>query len=330
MQESKRKLPVLAVDLGGTKILVAIVSDRGEILAEERHPTQATEGPQAVIGRIVSAIEHILSLEKMTLSQLHSISMAAAGAIDIEKGLVTSSPNLPGWRNIPVRDTVREKFGVDTFILHDANAAALAEQHFGAGKGAKNLIYVTVSTGIGGGIIINGKLYTGASGSAGEVGHMTIDVDGPKCNCGNIGCLEVLASGKAVAREAIKRINAGEKTSITELVEGRIEDITAEKVGIAAQRGDSLALEVILVAANYLGIGLINLVNIFNPEIIVIGGGLSKLGDLLLEPARRLVNERAFAQSAEAVRIVTARLGDEVGVLGAAIYARQQKPNKLL
>lgn len=157
MRESRRKLPVLAVDLGGTKILAAIVSGSGDVLAEERHPTQADEGPQGVIGRIVSAIDHILTLEKMSLSQLHSISMAAAGAIDVEKGLVTSSPNLPGWHNTPLRDIVKEKFGVNTFILHDANAAALAEQHFGAGKGVKNLIYITVSTGIGGGIIIAGN-----------------------------------------------------------------------------------------------------------------------------------------------------------------------------
>ncbi len=327
MRESSQK-PVLAVDLGGTKILAALVSGDWKLLAEERYLTRSAGEAQEVVDQIIAAIENTLKISGMKLSQLHSISIAAPGPINYEKGTVTASPNIPGWHDIALRSIIKDRFKIKTFIVHDASSAALAEQHLGAGRGIKNLIYITVSTGIGGGIIINGKLYSGASGSAGEVGHMTIDVDGPRCNCGNTGCLEVLASGTAVAREAIKRIRAGEKTSITELVAGRIEDVTAEKVGIAAQNGDALAVEVMAGAANYLGIGLVNLVNIFNPEMIIIGGGMSKLGDRLLEPGRRLVKEKAFSQSADAVRIVTAELGDNVGVLGAAIYARQRKKER--
>jgi glucokinase len=270
-------------------------------------------------------IDHLLSLRNLDPSQLDSISIAAAGAIDIEKGLVTLSPNLPGWRDIPLRDMVGEKYGVNTFLINDASAAALGEHHFGAGKGVSNFIMLTVGTGIGGGIIINGKLYSGPSGSAGEIGHMTIDVNGPKCSCGNIGCLERLVSGTAVAEEAIRRLSQGEKSSLTEIGGGKIKSITAEKVSLAAQNGDSLAMEVISKAATYLGIGLVNLVNIFNPEMIIIGGGLAKVGDLLLEPARRVVRERAFQLSARLVRIVPAQLGDDAAVLGAAIFARQQK-----
>ncbi len=320
-----QELPVLAVDLGGTKIITAIISNKGQMVAREYCLTLAEEGPQSVINRILSAIDHLLSLRNIESSQLGSISIAAAGVIDFDRGMITSSPNLPGWYDIPLRDIVREKHGVNTFLINDANAAALGEHHFGAGKGVNNLIYLTVSTGIGGGIIINGRLYSGLCGSAGEIGHMTIDVNGPKCNCGNIGCLETLASGTAVAKEAIRCISQGGKSSLTEIVEGKIENITAEEVSLAAQRGDSLALEVISKGATYLGIGMVNMVNIFNPEMIIVGGGMAKMGDLLLNPARRVVRERAFSLSAQAVRIVPAQLGDDVGVLGAAIFARRQK-----
>ena len=326
MEETRKHgLPVLAIDLGGTKILTAIISNRGRVVASEYHLTLADEGPEAVINRILSAIDHLLSLGNIGSSQLDNISIAAAGAIDLEKGLVTLSPHLPGWHDVPLRDIVKEKYRVNTFLLNDASAAALGEHHFGAGKEVNNLVYLTVGTGIGGGIIINGKLYSGASGSAGEIGHMTIDVNGLRCKCGNIGCLEMLVSGTAVAREAVRRIGCGESSSLTEMVEGKIENITAEKVEVAARRGDSLALEVILEAATYLGIGMVNLVNIFNPEMIIVGGGMAKMGDLLLEPARQVVRKRAFSLSAQAVRIVPAQLGDNGGVLGAAIFARQQK-----
>jgi glucokinase len=324
----KSESPVLAVDLGGTKVVTAIVSRKGQVMAREYYPTLAAEGPGSVINRIHAAIDRLLWANGVSVSELHSISVACAGAIDMSQGLVTSSPNLPGWCAIPFRDIMREKYGVNTYLINDAKAAALGECSFGAGRGVNNLVYLTVSTGIGGGIIIDDKLYFGSSGSAGEVGHMTIDVNGPKCNCGNIGCWETLASGTAVAREARRRISGGERSSLTETVEGRIEDITAEKVGAAAQLGDSLALDIIGKAANYLGVGMVNLVNIFNPDVIIIGGGMAKVGDLLLNPAKQIVRERAFLVSAQAVRIVLAQLGDYAGVLGAAVFALQQPLRK--
>ena len=320
----QQELPVLAIDLGGTKIIAAIVSNQGQILAKEYCLTLANEGPQSVINRIFSAIDHLLSAKSINLSQLNSISLAAPGAIDLDSGLVTLSPNLPDWHDIPLRDIVKEKYRVSTFLLNDASAATLGEHRFGAGKGIKNLIYLTVSTGIGGGIIIDGELYSGACGGAGEIGHMTIDVNGPRCSCGNIGCLEMLASGTAVAREATRRISQGEKSSLTEIMSGNIEGITAEEVDIAARDGDSLAIEVISQAATYLGVGMVNLVNIFNPEMIIVGGGMAKMGDRLLNPARQVVMDRVFPLLAQAVCIVPAQLGEDAGVLGAAVFARQQ------
>jgi glucokinase len=324
MPKVKGSLPVLAIDLGGTKIMAAIVSHQGQVVAKEYHPTLAKEGPPSVINRLFSAIDHLLEVRNIGLSQLHGISIAAAGAIDLDQGVVTSSPNLPGWCDIPLRDTLNRKYKVNTFLINDASAGAVGEHEFGAGRGINNLIYLTVGTGIGGGIIINGRLYLGPSGSAGEIGHMTIDVNGPRCSCGNIGCLETLASGTAIAREAIRRISLGERSILTEMVEAKIENITAELVRMAAQGGDSLALEVISQAATYLGVGMVNLVNIFNPEMIIVGGGVMQMGDLLLEPARQVVKERAFPLAARAVRIVPSQLGDNAAVLGAAVFAYGQ------
>ena len=329
MQEIKKaELPVLAIDLGGTNIFAAIISSQGRVMARACYLTLADEGSEAVINRIFLVIEDLLHQRSMKLCQLDSISIATAGAIDFDKGLVTSSPHLPGWHDVPLRDIVGGKYKVKTFLINDANAAALGEHKFGAGQGVDNLIVLTVGTGIGGGIIVGGKLYSGASGSAGEIGHMTIDVSGPRCDCGNDGCLEALVSGGAVAKEAIRRIRQGGSSSLTGVVGGKIENITAEEVSVEAQGGDSLASEVILQAATYLGIGLASIVNIFNPEMIIIGGGMAKMGDLLLNPARQVVRQRAFQLPVRAVRIVPAQLGDDAGMLGAAVFAFQQKTKR--
>jgi glucokinase len=324
MQKTKNnELPVLAIDLGGTKIAAALISSDNRVTDKAHSLTLVSEGLQPVTSRIFSMIDRLLSQSNTDPARLYGIAIAAAGAIDTDKGLITSSPNFPGWLNVPLRDMVRKRYGVDTRLVNDASAAALAEHRLGAGRGAANLIYITVSTGIGGGIIVNGELYSGTSGCAGEIGHMTIDTNWPECSCGNAGCLEVLASGKAVAGEAKRRIREGEQSRLTDIVSGDLEGITAEKVAMAAQGGDRLAMEVISRAATYLGVGMVNLVNIFNPEMIIVGGGLSKMGELLLGPAREVVRQRAFPLCAGAVRIVTTGLGDDAGVLGAAIYARQ-------
>ncbi len=234
--------------------------------------------------------------------------------------MITDSPNLPGWHNIPLKAEIEKSTGVRTFVINDATAAALGEHRFGAGRGVNNLIYLTVSTGIGGGIIIDGKLYSGVSGSAGELGHMTIDLNGPRCACGNIGCLEMLASGKAIAREAQRLIAQGAKTAMIELAEGDARYVTAITVATAAQKGDAVALSVVNKAAANLGVGLVNFVNIFNPEMIIVGGGVGKMGELLLKPARKVVSERAFQFPASVVRIVSSELGDNSGVFGAVAF----------
>ena len=325
MQETGQQgLPVLAVDIGGTKIIAAVFSTDGQLLAKDVYPTLAGAGVSAVIERIFTAIDRLLSQNITEISQLDCIGIAVAGAIDSNRGLVTASPNLPGWLDVPLRYIVQDRYQVDAFLVNDASAAALGEHRFGVGRGVSNLILLTLGTGIGGGIVINGEMYCGVCGSAGEIGHMVIDVNGPECACGNRGCLEALASGTAVARDAIRRIGQGEKSSLVEMAEGEIESITAETVGTAARNGDSLALDVLSQAANYLGVGMVNLVNIFNPEMIVLGGGMANLGELFIDSAKQVVAERAFPISAQAVRIVTAQLGNEAGVYGAAAFALEQ------
>jgi len=317
--------PVLTVDLGGTKIIAAVVLPDGKIISRNYCLTMADKGPEAVSSRILSAVDRAIAQAKLKTLELIGIGVAAAGILDTNRGIVTTSPNLPNWRNVPLRDILADKLGVVTYIINDASAAALGEHRFGAGMGFGNIIYLTVSTGIGGGIIIDGELYSGTDGCAGEVGHMTIEAGGPQCHCGNHGCLEALASGWAVAKAAITRINDGGKSSIIELVEGRLENITAETVAVAARRGDRLAADIVAEAAEYLGIGLANLVNIFNPELIVIGGGLSKMGDMLLKPARKVLKERAFQLPADTVRVVRACLGSDAGIIGAAVYVFAQR-----
>jgi glucokinase len=317
----KQTKPVLAVDIGGTKILAAIFTPVGKMLDSEVCPTLTGEGLAAVIERLCRFMGEFLEKNSLEPSLLAGIGIACAGGIDTGRGVVvTPSPNMPDWADVPLADILRKRFGVPTFVINDASAAALGEHRYGVGKGVKDLVLFTLGTGIGGGIIVDGKLYLGAVGGAGELGHMTVDVNGPRCGCGNTGCLEMLASGRAIERDAIGRLRQGAGSSLSAMVKGEIEEITAAQVGEAARSGDPLACEIISRAAYYLGIGLVNAVNIFNPEMVVIGGGMAELGDMLIEPARRMVAERAFSVSSRAVRIVTALLGNEAGVYGAAAF----------
>jgi len=209
-------------------------------------------------------------------------------------------------------------------LENDANAAAIGESQFGAGRDARDFIYITVSTGIGGGIVIDRRIYTGSIGTAGELGHMVISDSGPLCNCGNTGCWEVLASGTALAREARRLIESGAETTMLTYAGGQIEKVTAEVIHEAAMAGDQLGGKLIARTAYYLGVGLANLINIFNPELIVIGGGLSNIGDMLLLPAFEEAGRRAFPHSFRAARFARAELGRNSGVIGAAVFAHQQ------
>jgi len=319
----------LAIDLGGSKILAAVADPQGKILSSDESITPATEGRDVVIQAVVDSARSALAQAGIDISDISAIGIGAPGISNPEAGILFTSPNLPGWRNVLLRDIIQDRLGKKTFLINDANAAALGEFYFGAARGARNFIYVTLSTGIGGGIVIDGKIYTGAIGAAGEIGHMTIDDNGPICNCGNRGCWETLASGTALAREAKRRIEEGARTSILKVADDHLEKVNAQVVHTAALQGDKLARKLIARAGHYIGVGFTNLINIFNPELIVIGGGLSNMGDMLLGPAFKTAGQRAYKEAFQAVRFATAELGRNSGVLGAAGFAFRELEKSL-
>jgi len=318
----------LGIDLGGTKILTSVVDADGKMLSRDHSVTPATRGREAVIQAVMESARQALKEAGISPSELTAVGIGAPGLSNPSTGVLYTSPNLPGWQDVPLRDIIAQELGRTAYLINDANAAAIGEFYYGAGRGAHNFIYITVSTGIGGGIIINGELYTGPTGTAGEVGHMVIDDNGPPCSCGNRGCWETLASGRALAAEAKRLIKKGTSTTILEQAGGTIDKVNAEAVHQAALAGDKLASRLIARNAYYLGVGLANLINIFNPEVIVIGGGLASIGDMLLLPAYEEAGRRAFKQPYKAARFARAELGRNSGVIGAAAYALGQSRRK--
>jgi glucokinase len=303
---------VVGIDLGGTKIASALVDESGQILAHDRRETRATEGQDAVVGRIQESARAVIEAGELEPSSIGGIGIGAPGPIDMAAGLVVAPPNLPGWDRVPLKKKLESELAITTYLENDANAAALGEHRFGAGRGVDHMVYVVVGTGVGGGLILDGHLYHGASGMAGEIGHMTIDPEGPICPCGRRGCLEALVSGPSIAREARNRIAQGVPTLISELAEGEESRITAKLVAQAAERGDETAEQVLAQAMHYLGLGMANLVHMLN------------LGERMFGPVRRLIEELAFPEAAEAVRVAPAELGENAGVLGAAAVAMAQ------
>ncbi|HEV7215362.1 MAG TPA: ROK family protein [Chloroflexota bacterium] len=308
---------VAGVDLGGTNVRTCVARADGAILAQARTPTPADAGPAAVVERIVAGVRQVAKTAGVAVTQLVGVGVGAPGPLDMHSGVVFSPPNLAGWHDVPLAAMLRDALGIPANIGNDANLAAVGERTFGAGRGIDNLVYMTVSTGIGGGVIIAGRLFVGSSGTAGEIGHMTVDLNGPRCKCGNTGCLEAIAAGPAIAR-AGREAACGEAGSrLLALAGGDAEKVTTSLVVQAAQEGDGIAQAVFTRAAEAIGVGCVNLVNLFNPRRIIIGGGVAQAGELLFTPVRRIVAERALASPRDACTIVPAGLGDDCGLYGA-------------
>ncbi|MFC2039636.1 ROK family protein [Chloroflexota bacterium] len=327
LKHTKQKI-ALGIDIGGTKIMAAVADDGGKILGQSRVPTPSAKKPEPVMEAVYRAAEKAATEAGASLTEVSAAGIAVAGVSNPALGIIHTSPNLTGFTEFAISRAFEEKLGIPPYLINDANAGAVGEHVWGAGRGAQNLIFITLSTGIGGGIIIDGALYTGATGAAGEIGHMVLEADGPPCPCGNRGCWEQLASGTALACMARERIKAGALSNIIDMAGGNLENITAEAVGRAAATGDSLAGELMASVSRYLGVGLANLLNLFNPEIIVIGGGLSKIGKPLLEPAYAEAGKRAFTEPFRAVKFAGAEMGDDFGVLGAAAHALENYNRK--
>jgi glucokinase len=311
------------IDLGGTKILVLVADADGRIIGRERVPTRVDEGPEAVIHRIVNATRSAAAAANVDLASLRAAGVSAPGPIDAAAGAITQPPNLPGWHDVPLAKILRDRLGVTVVLENDANCQGLAEHQFGAGRGYRHMIFVTISTGIGGGIIIDDELYVGASGAAGEFGHIIVAAEGPACGAGHVGCLEAFASGAAIAARAREQIAAGGLVRTARMAE-HDPPLSAKTVFLAGEQGEAEAAAIIAEAGRYLGLGLASLVNAFNPQAIVLGGGLTNMGDAILRPAVETARARSFAQSFADVRIVEGELGERAGALGAVAVARNR------
>lgn len=309
----------LVADLGGTQLRVALVDRDGNVTRRNAIPTLAQQGRDDVMERFVAALQQMASAVER--ASLVGIGVSQAGPTNSETGMMYNPPNLPGWDGFSPKPTLEERLSLTSSHANDATLGAMAEYAYGAGRGTKHMIYMTVSTGIGGGIMIDGRLYTGARGFAGELGHITIDRNGPSCLCGSVGCLEMLASGTAVARIAQERLTAGEQSILLESANGVIEQVDAPKVAEAARSGDALAQSIMQDAGTNLGIGIVSLLNALDPEVIIIGGGMSQSLDLLMPWVSLMIEQRAIVSYQGQIPVVKSELGDDVSLLGAAALA---------
>lgn len=314
---------VVGVDIGGTKLATVVADTTGRILKKVRKPTLSERGPAYALQLLFDMVRETIELAGLKQEAISAIGVSCGGPLDTKTGIVYSPPNLPGWDALPLKAHLESEFQIPATIENDANASALAEYRFGGGRGHNAVLYMTMSTGIGGGIVLDGQVYHGANDSAGEVGHQILLPDGPACGCGKRGCLEALCSGPAIARRAqaaVQKHLANENVSTTvllNLVNGRVEDIRSEHVLAAARQGDTLALQLVEETAYYMGWGIANLVNILNPDIVLLGTIAIAAGDLLLDPIRKTVSEFAMTRPAEAVKIAPAQLGESLSDLAA-------------
>ena len=319
---------VVGVDLGGTNIVVGVLPlEGGELLALRTQKTEAIRGAKFVVDRMVQMVEEaiaeVASAHGASKEHFAGIGIGSPGPLNRDTGTIINTPNL-GWRNFPLRDLISNAVGLPAALDNDANCATYGEWWLGAGRDVDNLIGFTLGTGIGGGIVLNGRIFHGASDSAGEIGHTTIDSTGRKCKCGNYGCLEQYASGPAIALRAVEGIEAGAESLLVEMVNGKLEEVTAATVYEATVQGDAYATEVMKDTAKFLGAGVASIVNVLNPQMIVIAGGVTRAGDTLFEPLRAEVRRRAFKSAQECCSIVSAELPGTAGVVGAAAVFKQE------
>ncbi len=315
---------VAGIDIGGTKIALAVADLDGRVLEQTRFPARTSErGPHAIMEEALAGIERMLG---KTGARLAAAGIGCGGPLDRKRGLILSPPNLPGWDEFHVVRLVEERLGVPALLDNDANVAALGEHRHGAGRGYKHLVYITQSTGIGGGVIVRGELVHGVCDGAGEVGHMTVLPDGPECGCGGRGCLEALCSGTGIARRARERLAAGEASSLSSLSPS---EVTARAVAEAARAGDAVGAAVWDEMIHYLAVGVGNLFNVLAPEAVVIGGGVSEAGEQLFGPLRERVRERMRMLPPGKINILQASLGGDSALHGAVILGQAAHERRL-
>jgi glucokinase len=321
---------LVGVDLGGTNIVVGVLpidGGTGEVLACRSVATEAQRGAKFVVDRIVGLIkesmDQVMAEHGGTRADFAGVGIGSPGPLDRATGTVINTPNL-GWRNFPLRDLISNAVSLPATLDNDANCATYGEWWLGSGRNVDTLVGLTLGTGIGGGIVLNGQIFHGVSDAAGEIGHMTIEANGRKCNCGNYGCLEAYASGPAIALRAMEGIEAGAESLLPALVNGRLEDLTAATVYEGVVLGDPYANDVMRETAKLLGAGVASIINVLNPEMVVSAGGVTRAGEHLFAPLRAEVRRRAFKSAQEACQIVSAQLPGTAGLIGAiAVFKRE-------
>lgn len=311
---------IIGVDLQTDKISVAPADLSTSILDYKEGEIKPDESSERILCKMASFTEEMLSSYPEVESKLLGIGVSTPGPTDPVAGVVEQSPNLPFWENVPVRSCLSERFNLPVFVDNEIRMIALAERWFGAGKGHDNLVCIDISAGVGSGVILDGKLYQGVSGSAGEIGHTTVDPNGPKCGCGNRGCLEVMCSNKALVRYVLDAIARGERTKVVELAEGKLERITPSLIIETCKAGDLVALEALEKVSFWLGIGVANAINTYNPSAVIISGEIiTECQEIVLRIVREVVNDRALKAAVESVEILPSQLGPKARMLGAIL-----------
>lgn len=309
----------IGIDVGGTNVKIALVDEKGKIIYSSSVPTYAKMGYEYTVNNIKQSIRDLMKETRTDEKSIEAIGFDFPGQVDYQKGIVKLAPNIPGWVNVPIAKMIEDEFGIKTKIDNDVRCAALGELKFGAGKGCENFVCITIGTGIGSGIVINGKLVRGVSNAAGEIGHIKLVAhNGEICGCGDTGCLEAYASGPAIVAMASDYIRGGKAAKFKELA-GVDGEITPYLVAKAAEAGDPVAKRIFEITGEYIGLGLTSVVNLLNPEKIIVGGGVAECGELILDPIRRTIKNRAMVIAGEAVEVVPAVLGNSAGVIGASM-----------
>jgi glucokinase len=319
----------IGCDLGGTNIKAGLVDlDQGAVLQSKTIPTLAQEGETKVMERMVELIKSLIADGLKISGSVQGVGVSAPGPLDLEQGKIVFLTNFPGkWKGVPLASTLESALKLPIVLLNDVRAITFGEYSFGAGKGVDRMACFAIGTGLGGGLVIDGKLVLGFSGTAGELGHLTVEKNGRRCGCGNLGCLETYTSGPAIASQAARAIKQGFSTRIAELADFDLNLITPKIVAQAAREGDEIACQIWEDVGSYLAIGIANICVAVGPQRVVLAGGVSAAGDLLIDPIKRVLRERVFVMPVDQVEIVTSSLGDNAGILGMASWASRHLEN---
>lgn len=324
MSEPGKQEYLVGVDLGGTKILAGVFTSSLKLVGTSKLSTKANRGPSAVIDRVARCVQDAVDECDLDLKQVRAVGVGAPGSIDPEAGKVLFSPNMPGWENIALKKELEKRLELPVFVENDCNVCTWGVFEAELGGKPRHLIGIFVGTGIGGGLIIDGKLFSGFNLTAGEVGHMVLEVNGPKCGCGNKGCFEALASRTAIFRRIQTAVKEGQKTLLTDMLGPNLDDLRSGDLRKAIRRGDKFVEKVVEEAAEYIGIAVGNLINVINPEVIVLGGGvLDALEDEMMAIIVETAKDYAMPGTAKGIDIIASKLGDEAGITGGAVLARR-------